>query len=332
MRPTAQDEITAYVFAVRAALGDLPEAQRDELLEDLTEHLTEVMADGEGSLVDRLGSPEAYAAELRGTAPFVGGFPDPPTSSNPFKPLAELRDQVVPQVRELVGPVLRVVDERVGRLLGYPRARDFFALLRPAWWVLRGYLAAMVFADFLDSGGPIGLLPRIGGSDLVAFVLLGAAVLGSVWFGRRSLRLGRLPRLGLYLGSFVLVMVALAGFADADSTSRDSYYSDVNYDNPYSGVEDVFVYDEQGQLITDARLFDQNGQPIHLGNPYCYDENGEYEGEVDAGVYPYCSEHAPFRMPGAAPKASRTAGPTPDGSATSEERATPTTPPSRKGR
>lgn len=323
MNSTAQDEITAYVFAVRAALGDLPEAQRDELLEDLAEHLTEVMADGEGSLTDRLGSPEAYAAELRGTAPFVGGFPDPPSSARTFVSFAELRDRMDSDVRRHLVPVLEVVDERVGRVLGYPRARDFFVLLRPAWWVLRGYLAAMVVAAILDgSGQPIGLLPRIGGSDLVALMLLGAAVLGSIWLGRRSLRLSRLPRLGLYLGSFVLVMVALTGFADADSTTRDSYYSDVTYDNPYSGVEDVFVYDEKGQLITDARLFDQNGEPIHLGDAYCYDENGVMKEEADPGVYPYCADKAPFRMPGAVPEAS----------ASPEPSATPTTTPSTKGR
>ena len=330
MNSTAQDEITAYVFAVRAALGDLPEAQRDELLEDLTEHLTEVMADGEGSLVERLGSPEAYAAELRGTAPFVGGFPDPPSSSRTYAPFTELRDQVVPQLREHLVPMLRVADERVGRVLGYPRARDFFVLLRPAWWVLRGYLAAMVFADALDSGGPIGLLPRIGGSDVVAFMLLGAGILGSVWLGRRSLRLSPLPRLALYLGSFVLVMAAMVGFSAADSSTRDSYYSDVNYDNPYSGVEDVFVYDESGRLVSDARLFDQNGEPIHLGNPYCYDENGELRDEGDPGVYPYCAEQAPFRMPGAAPEAS--ASPEPSATPTAEDSATPTTTPSSRGR
>ncbi|UQU64008.1 hypothetical protein COUCH_34380 [Couchioplanes caeruleus] len=331
MNSTAQDEITAYVFAVRAALGDLPEAQRDELLEDLTEHLTEVMADGEGSLVDRLGSPEAYAAELRGTAPFVGGFPDPPRSANPF---AELREQFVPQLREHVYPLLRVVDQRLGKVLGYPRARDFFVLLRPAWWVLRGYLAAMVVAVMLDgTGQPIGLLPRIGGSDVVAMLLLGAGVLGSIWLGRRSLRLRRWPRLALYLGSFVLVMVAFSGFVEADSSTRDSYYSDVNYDNPYSGVEDVFVYDEQGRLIDNARLFDQSGQPIHLGNAACYDENGNYVEDV----YPYCPDHAPFRMPGAAPKGSATPTATPaeEGAAptkTPSAGAKPTTTPSSKGR
>ncbi|MFI7598622.1 HAAS signaling domain-containing protein [Actinoplanes sp. NPDC049681] len=297
MKPTAQDEITAYVFAVRAALGDLPEAQREELLEDLHEHLTEVMADGEGSLVDRLGSPEAYAAELRGTAPFVGGFPDPPPSRH--NPLADLQDLVVPQLREHVMPKVRAADARLGKVIGYEHASDFLALLRPAWWILRGYLAAMVVAAMLDdSGQPIGLLPRIGGSDAVALVLLAAAILGSVWLGRRVPRLPRVPRLFLYAGSVVLVMVALAGFFEADSSTRDSYYSDVNYENPYSGVEDVFVYDEQGRLVTNARLFDQNGQPIHLGNAYCTDDEGNYV-EKDGGVYPYCPSQAPFRMPGA---------------------------------
>jgi hypothetical protein len=152
---TAQDEINLYVFAVRAALGDLPESLRDELLEDLPEHLAEVAADGEGSLADRLGSPEAYAADLRMSAGFVGGFPDPPKRTDQFK---EMRDVALAR--------LRVADVRLGPLFGGERASEFLVQLRPAWWVLRGYLAAMVLAWMLDdSGQPIGLLPRIGGSE-----------------------------------------------------------------------------------------------------------------------------------------------------------------------
>ena len=78
MNATGQDEITAYVEGIRAGLAGLPEATREELLEDLPEHLAEVQADGTGTLTERLGSPEAYASELRATAGFVGGFPDPP--------------------------------------------------------------------------------------------------------------------------------------------------------------------------------------------------------------------------------------------------------------
>ncbi len=58
--------------AVRAALSDLPAPARDQLLADLEDHLAEVAAESEQSLTERLGAPEAYAAELRaayGAAP-----------------------------------------------------------------------------------------------------------------------------------------------------------------------------------------------------------------------------------------------------------------------
>ncbi|AGL14606.1 hypothetical protein [Actinoplanes sp. N902-109] len=305
MNSTAQDEIAAYVFAVRAALGDLPEGQRDELLEDLSEHLFEVMAaDGQGSLVERVGSPEAYAAELRNTAPYVGGFPDPPARPNP---LVELRDRLLPH--------LHTADLRAGRVLGYERLSDFGRLLRPAWWVLRGYLLAMLVAALLDNGDqPLGLLPRIGGSDALAVLLVAGGVIASVWFGRRRFELKQGPRYGLYAGSAVLVIVGLSGFFAADGNSRDSYYSNVTgYDNPYSGIEDVFVYDDQGNLVTNARLLDQNGQPIHLGNASCYDEEQGFSEDRTPGVYPFCPLKAPFRAPSAS--ADPSASPDPSASA-----------------
>jgi hypothetical protein len=126
-------------------------------------------------------------------------------------------------------------------------------------------------------------------------------VLGSIWFGRRSLRLATWPRYALWAGSAVLVLVAMGGFVSADSTSRGSIYTDVNnYDNnPYGHVQDVFVYDGQGRLVDGARLFDQDGQPIRLGNPYCYgaSEFGDATPAPDDSKYPYCAENAPFRMP-----------------------------------
>ena len=306
MNSTNQDDIVEYVKAVRAALAGLPESTRDELIEDLPEHLAEVKADGVGSLTDRLGTPEAYAAELRATAGFVGGFPDPPGRNDK---LVELRDAALAR--------LRVADARVGPLLGYARASEFLILLRPAWWVLRGYLAAIVVAWALDdSGQPRGLLPRIGGSEVVAGLLLGAGILASIWLGRRSAAgLTQWPRYALYAGSVVLVLVALSGFLSVDRIARNSGYTDVNYNNPYSNVQDVFVYDEQGRLVTDARLFDQDGQPIRLGNPYCYDPaDGSDAGPVDGSTYPYCPDRAPFRLP-FAPGAS--ASPAPSGAAPS---------------
>jgi hypothetical protein len=316
---TEQYEITAYLYAVRAALGDLPESTRDELLEDLPEHLAEVLAEAGGTLVERLGPPEVYAAELRASAGFVGGFPDPPPRSDRA---AELRGALLGR--------LRTVDERTGPLFGYQRASDFIKLLRPAWWVLRGYLAAMVLARLLDdSGQPMGLLPRIGGSEVVALLLLAVAVLGSIWLGRRSFTSAtRWPRYALYAGTTVLVLVAIGGFFSADSSTRGAGYADVNYDtpSPFGDVRDIFVYDDQGRLVPGARLFDQNGSPIQIGNPYCMDgATGEYVQTEQKG-YPYCSEKAPFRAPAAvppvptgpsapiAPSAERTAQPSPSAS------------------
>jgi hypothetical protein len=310
---TEQYEITAYLYAVRAALGDLPESMRDELLEDLPEHLAEVLAEAGGTLVDRLGPPERYAAELRASAGFVGGFPDPPAPGQ----FTELRAAVLRR--------LRTVDVRVGPLLGYERASEFVLLLRPAWWVLRGYLLAMVVAWALDdSGQPLGLLPRIGGSEIVALLLLASAVLGSIWLGRRAFSPATpWPRYALYAGTTVLVLVALGGFLNADSSTQGSRYSDVNYNggNAYSDVQDVFVYDEQGRLVPGARLFDQNGTPIQLGNPYCTDAlNGNYAHTQHMG-YPYCPENAPFQTPSAersasaSPSASAGATPVPSRSA-----------------
>ncbi|RZU52113.1 putative membrane protein [Krasilnikovia cinnamomea] len=296
MNGTAQDEIAAYVFAVRAALGDLPESLRDELLEDLPEHLAEVLAEGEGTLIERLGVPSAYAAELRTSAGFVGGFPDPPPPS-PDR-LRELGQEL----RRGLG----IVDRRLGPLFGAARASEFLAMLRPAWWVLRGYLVAMVLAGILDdSGQSIGLLPRIGGSEAVALVLLAAGVLGSIWVGRRTVNLTHWPRYALYAASVILVIVALGGFTLADSNSLDPEYTDVGYSDPYGNVQDVFVYDQQGRLVKGARLFDQDGTPIHLGNPWCdVAADGSGPNAADESVYPYCPQNAPFEMPSAGPTGS----------------------------
>ena len=207
-------EVEAYVAEVRAALADLPAQLREDLLEDLSAHLSEVAAEGEGSLRDRLGPPEQYAAELRTTVQ-VG-----PRVSNAAAIMAGLRAKA------------RVADSRLGPLLGYAKASDFVSLLRPGWWLLRGYVAAMVLVDVLDlTDGSAGLLPRVGGNALVGLVLLAGFMVGSIWLGRRQYRLSRWPRRALYAGTAVLVLAAFIGFFDADDTLRGpAYYEVVNND------------------------------------------------------------------------------------------------------
>lgn len=278
-----EQEIADYVARVRAALADLPAAVRDELTEDLPEHLAEVAAEAGGSLVERLGQPEAYAAELRAAAgaPVTAG---------------RNLDQRVAAAVGRARRQLRALDTQLGPPLGYAAASEFLRLLRPAWWVLRGYLAAML-VTVISTGGGFGLLPRFGGELLAGLVMLVGFVLASIWLGHRSGRLQRWPRWAVHAGSAVLVVFALAGLVNAEDRAgyHDYGYDPIAVQNPYDRVRDVFVYDSEGRLVENARLFDQNGDPIRLGYPDCpdaRDPNGT--GNPLLRTYPYCPDQAPF--------------------------------------
>jgi uncharacterized membrane protein len=279
---TRAQEIAQYVERVRVALADLPPALRDDLLEDLPEHLTEVAAEADGSLVDRLGSAEAYASELRAAA----GVSAPTSAPN--------LDRRISVVMVSARRRLRAADTKLGPIIGYARLSEFISLLRPAWWVLRGYLAAMFIAVVL-TGQSYGLLPRLGDSNLAALLLLGATVVGSIWLGQRSGGYGRWPRRALNVGTALIVLFGGFWFLQADRQRVvDAYYSPSSSDGQYSHIQDVFVYDQQGRLVENARLFDQLGQPIQLGNPWC-PESQQVKNEQIWQAYPYCPREAPFR-------------------------------------
>ncbi|MEE6305948.1 hypothetical protein V1634_03760 [Plantactinospora veratri] len=306
-----EQEIARYVGQVREALADLPPPVRDELLEDLPEHLTEVAAEAEGSLYERLGPPEAYAMELRTAA----GVTPPANTVN----LDQRIGAAVRKSRERI----RAVDGRLGPVVGYPRLSDFLRLLRPGWWILRGYLAAMLITVLL-TGTSFGLLPRLGGSGLAALLLLAATVTGSIWLGRRTERLGPRPRMVLNFGAVFLVLFGLAGFAELDSRAGGGGnpvpYEQV-YTDQYSGVQDVYVYDGEGRLLEGVRLFDQNGEPIRLGHPWCAEARERIVPGPDyvdpmRQPYPYCPQGAPFRFGPTSP-------PTPEPTVPAEPSATP---------
>ncbi|MFJ8834427.1 HAAS signaling domain-containing protein [Micromonospora aurantiaca] len=303
-------EITDYVDRVRAALADLPPAVRDELTEDLPEHLAEVAAEGDGALVDRLGTPEAYAAELRAAAGAGEG-----RRPARFHRLTEAREQAATQIR--------LLDRQLGPVLGHETVSDFLRPLRPAWWLVRGWLAALLISVLVDGGRP-GLLPRPNDNASAGLLLLIGAVAASLWLGRRSAGFTGWPRRLHRLGTAGLLLFGFAVLVDVDrNASSDVYsgYEQTSVDRRYDRIEDVFVYDQQGRLIRDAQLFDQNGVPIRLGWPNCLDSSGAVPAPRNA--YPYCPERAPFGAP-ASPSIAPPA-PAPTGSATPTAPATPST-------
>ncbi|MFD0787551.1 hypothetical protein ACFQZ8_26920, partial [Micromonospora azadirachtae] len=230
-----------------------------------------------------------------------------------------------------IGGGLHAVDTRLGPPLGYASATDFLRLLRPAWWVLRAYLAAML-VTLVTTGGSFGLLPRFGGELLAGLVMLVGFLLASIWLGRRSARLRSWRRWALHASSLVLIVFGLAGLADAEDRAGYHPYDPMAVNNPYEQIRDVFVYDSEGRLVQNARLFDQYGNPIRLGYPDCLDEPDPYYANPLLRPYPYCPAQAPFapRAP-VGPSAAPVLPPlsVPSGSATPEPTTTaqPTTTP-----
>ncbi|MFG1776125.1 HAAS signaling domain-containing protein [Micromonospora sp. NPDC049051] len=278
-----EQEIADYAARVRAALADLPPAYRDELTEDLPEHLAEVAAEADGSLLDRLGEPEAYAAELRAAA----GVAAAGATARRHRRLGAAVDRLRARAHRW--------DVQLGPPLGYTTASEFLRLLRPAWWVLRGYLAAMLLT-VLTTGDSAGVLPQLNGSTLAGLVLLAGSVLASIWLGHHTPGLTRPKRRLLHAGTAVLVFFGLIGLADVNGRvgSGDLSYEQVSIDDRYDHIRDVFVYDSEGRLVENARLFDQNGDPIRLGHPMCPNPPDLNLANALLRPYPYCPESAPF--------------------------------------
>jgi hypothetical protein len=263
---TGADEIARYLDGVRAALADLPPTERDELLEDLPDHLAEVAAESEQPLTERLGPPERYAAELRaaaGLAPRTGAVP-----------------ASMARTARRLGGYVSIIDIRLGPLVGEPRLRDFLVQLRPAWWVLRGYILAVVLIGWFDDPS---LLPRVGGSRLLGLIIVFAFVLASIWLGRRTGGLSTLLRRTVAVTGGLVAVLGLFALSDVDAWAHQGRLPGV-YDNE-SGVTDVFPYGPDGKPLTGVTLYDQNGNSIDLGHPWrC--RTGAFE--MQQFTYPLC--------------------------------------------
>jgi hypothetical protein len=244
--------VAAYLRDVRAALDDLPADERDDLLEGLEADLTELRAEEGGPLTDRLGSPQAYAAELRSAAglPPHGGRRAPRTQ----------------RLRSAVRPLL----ERAAAWPGVAPVRRFLPELRPGWWVLRGYLAAWLFC-VVTSGDLPGPFPRFEESLLAGLLLAAGAIALSVWIGRRTDRRPRLRR-GVIVANAILGFAAVIALYDVQSQytgSGEAYY----YEQPccvlsgtHGVISEIYPYDRDGKLLTDVQLYDQNGLPIDIAD------------------------------------------------------------------
>lgn len=293
MNDTIDGAVARYAAAVRAAFADRPGPERELLLEDLEDHLQEVAAEAGGPLEERLGRPEAYAAELRASAGL------PATGAGGRRGAGSWLETT--WGAQQLGRLWRAVST-------HPAGRsvlDFLPELRPAWWVLRGYLAVQavaVAASLLFQG--VGLsfpVPALFDSRVLGLIATVAAVAASVALGRRrQAASGRVRVLTLAgnaaLAVFAVMMVLELG---ANEASGDLYRPEyaTSYSQPLSGlrsdgreISNIFPFDADGKPLRNVYLVDQDGDPVvatHEENPLLESQQlVDRDGNVVANRYP----------------------------------------------
>lgn len=304
-------DVAAFVGRVRELLSDLSEEDWLELTEGLEADLTDQVAEHDGGV---LGDPEAYARELRTAAGFE------PTARR-----SRLRSDV--SLAERVEDLGRRWEELVTHRRVEPAWRLLVAL-RPAWWVLRGWVAAVVIARVIPGWYPYGLtwLPGVPAGVALAILLVcivGSALvgMGRLWPGGASSVLARTTLLLLNVAAVVAVPV-INGQLDRLSWDRYSQgYNEARRGGDEQGlvnrgeqVCNIAAYDTEGQPLVGVQLFDQSGRPLDVR---CYDQRNTTVpwmlGDVTRwNVFPLGERERPARNATRRADLSDAAFPTPD--------------------
>lgn len=271
---TTTQSIRDFALAVRTALSDLPTDDVDELTDGLEADLTEQAADVEAAdsaAPDfELDDPVAYADELRRAA----GLPVRGTDAPARVPW--LRRQ-----RTRVGALRAGATRRIRSSAAGSQLLDFMLVLRPLWWVLRGWVVYAVAAALL--GGAISTVP----TDPLRWLVLTAFVVLSVQWGRgRWLPWRWLPGFRTVVSVCTVLVLPMVLLITANQTgAQNSAYVDYN---PYPApglmqngeqVTNLFAYDADGQPLTDVQLFDQDGRALNVVNDPA---NTDYLPQLDA--------------------------------------------------
>lgn len=244
-------EIVTFAEAVRAALADLPAEEVDDLTEGLEADLAESLAE---DLRRTLPDPVAYAAELR----LAAGLPGRPvrTERRPSDVWTDAR---------------RRLSEVIQRNPGLEAVVDFLAVLRPAWWIVRAWLATWLLAAFFGAERYYGFE----GSWWP--VMLGFAVISIQW-GRGCWSFRGLREV-VAVGNVIAVVALLPALAAAHSWGGGSGSYETGFDaGAASGfgadgggaglffngtpLENVYVYDSAGNKLSGVQLFDVDGKPL----------------------------------------------------------------------
>jgi hypothetical protein len=305
-------DVATYAASVRAALSDLPSDQAAVLLEDLEDHLREIAAEAGGPLTERLGPPDQYAQDLRtayGAAQVGTGRQDP-------------------AVRDLQRARAWVTGSE-----WYRQVRAFLPELRPAWWVLRGYLAALILTAAFSRGYGLGPIPNpTTKRGLAEIVAAGVAIWLSVRIGRRSRNLPKGARFLAVSANVLIAFVAVAVLGDMHSFVYSELIGTATPEQaPFTSafaagpLTNIYPYAQDGKPLSNVLLYDQDGRPIGVQQS---DAQTSYpigaDGKPITNAYPLMQRHLngdpvvaprvafpPWPTPSPSPSISPTASPSP---------------------
>jgi hypothetical protein len=249
------NDVAGYAAEVRTALANLPDAERESLLEDLESHLAEVASESDLSLQERLGRPADYAAELK--VAYGAGRDAPKT-----KQQRQFRERLWALTKQVVGTQV------------YRELRALLPELRPGWWVLRAYLVMLVLAFMFRDGANLRPIPDpFTSSGLLQILGTLVAIVISVRLGRRAMPVTRFRRGAVVAANVAIAVVALPVLVSM-GTGSVYVYSAADYSSdPYSsaaaagyypGVTNIYPYSTDGKPLRDVLLYDQDGRPLVL--------------------------------------------------------------------
>lgn len=235
---TATKDVQTYLDAVRAALADLPTAERDDLLAEVEASLVEAESESGGNISARLGPPEEFAAELRAAA---GLHQVAPAARGPSRSLLLLR-----------------------RLADDPRLSEL-GRLAPIWWVVRAYVLVAAIALLVGArwSETYPLVPKLGSGAVGLLAVLGATAL-SIAVGLRTR-----TRPVVELALAVATVPVLVHLARPPMHPSAVYIQAAQYYVPglaYDGVQlgNVYPFSRHGRLLHDVLLYTGAGMPIDV--------------------------------------------------------------------
>jgi hypothetical protein len=255
-----------YLAQVAARLADLPGDERDELLEELRQHLRDVAEGGDGELEEQLGPADSFAAELRASA----GLAVPSgTAGRGLVGAARALDRSVIDGFRTRWDSVRAHPEVAASVEGLRRAA-------PLGWALRGYLGVLAF-DVLQ-GGQYQLwsfpFPAFGGSRVLGFGLGLAGAAASVGIGR-AVRRGSAPlrMVSRILSGAVAVGLFLVALAIGNAATITVPHAHAEYVDEGPLVEDEgYLLSPTGEPITNLHPYGLDGQPLE--GVLLYDQDG----------------------------------------------------------